>query len=553
MGSEGDFVVRGGYTRAFSRTGMNDFTGVFNANPGITITANREEGQREPRRGCRCCSATPSRLGPPAFPQTPSYPMTDVVTEDIRIFDPNIQVPYADSWTVGVQRGIGTRHGGRGALRRHARQIVAHAGQRQLGRSIASTTTRSNIFENGFLNEFTLAQANLQANIAAGRGATFAYTGAAGHGAAADLPRVLQRRSRRQRPATRALYTGTNWTNQTFLNSLAVRNPNPFGFASTLSRPTATRSEQRQRADEQRRLRTRGPDPGELLRRQPGPARRRDRDEHRRDRATTRCSSNCAAATRRGCSSRRATSSATPTSATSDRSAAICSGGATPARQATSRTSSRRTSSTTCRSARAALRQRTPTASSIASSAAGRSGCQRRLQSGRLVDLGNVRLVGMTRDDVRRACSSCASTTRAASVYMLPQDVIDNTIHAFSVSATSATGYSGAAPDRPLLRAGERTGLHRGRQRGTSTAACAARSLVVTGPDVPAARPAHLEADADRRRGDFEFARRGAERVQPRQLRAGGRDRQHAGELRGDGLTGTNTARVIQLVTRINW
>ena len=33
-----------------------------------------------------------------------------------------------------------------------------------------------------------------------------------------------------------------------------------------------------------------------------------------------------------------------------------------------------------------------------------------RMQSGRLVDLGNVRLVGMSEKDVRR-CSSCASTT----------------------------------------------------------------------------------------------------------------------------------------------
>jgi hypothetical protein len=31
-----------------------------------------------------------------------------------------------------------------------------------------------NVIENGFLNEFKLAQANLQANIAAGRGNTFA-------------------------------------------------------------------------------------------------------------------------------------------------------------------------------------------------------------------------------------------------------------------------------------------------------------------------------------------------------------------------------------------
>ena len=56
MGREGNFVIRGGYTRSFSRPGMNDFTSVFNANPGITITANREEGQGT-SAPCRCCCA----------------------------------------------------------------------------------------------------------------------------------------------------------------------------------------------------------------------------------------------------------------------------------------------------------------------------------------------------------------------------------------------------------------------------------------------------------------------------------------------------------------
>ena len=45
-----------------------------------------------------------------------------------------------------------------------------------------------NIVENGFLNEFRLAQENLESNIAAGRGNTFAYSGAAG---TAPLPIFL--------------------------------------------------------------------------------------------------------------------------------------------------------------------------------------------------------------------------------------------------------------------------------------------------------------------------------------------------------------------------
>src|SRR5207253_3642500 len=87
------------------------------------------------------------------------------------------------------------------------------------------------ITTNGFAQEFRKAQANLQANIAAGRGATFAYTGAAG---TQPLPIFLAYFN--GQPSTTAgnsaVYTGTGWTNQTFLNFLATRNPNPYGFAS---------------------------------------------------------------------------------------------------------------------------------------------------------------------------------------------------------------------------------------------------------------------------------------------------------------------------------
>jgi len=38
----------------------------------------------------------------------------------------------------------------------------------------------ANVNTNGFAKEFRVAQANLQANIVAGKGNTFAYTGAAG-------------------------------------------------------------------------------------------------------------------------------------------------------------------------------------------------------------------------------------------------------------------------------------------------------------------------------------------------------------------------------------
>ena len=43
--------VRGGYTRAFSRNGMNDFTGLYKANPGVTIQdADRTHQHRQPEQ-----------------------------------------------------------------------------------------------------------------------------------------------------------------------------------------------------------------------------------------------------------------------------------------------------------------------------------------------------------------------------------------------------------------------------------------------------------------------------------------------------------------------
>ena len=77
---------------------------------------------------------------------------------------------------------------------------------------------------------------------------------------------------------------------------------------------------------------------------------------------------------------------------------------------------------------------------------------------------------------------------------MLPQDVIDNTILAFSVSPTSATGYAGAAP----------TGRYFAPANGPDCIEidnnadygdCGGRSLVVTGPMFQQHRPPLLEAD----------------------------------------------------------
>jgi len=72
-------------------------------------------------------------------------------------------------------------------------------------------------------------------------------------------------------------------------------------------------------------------------------------------------------------------------------------------------------------------------------------GVYSRLQSGTPVDFGNVRLVGMSAKDVQNMFKLRFDNANKQ-VYMLPDDVIQNTINAFNVSATSPTGYAGAAP-----------------------------------------------------------------------------------------------------------
>ena len=106
-----------------------------------------------------------------------------------------------------------------------------------------------------------------------------------------------------------------------------------------------------------------------------------------------------------------------------------------------------------------------------------------RLQTGRRVDFGNVNPVGFTKDDLpglfqTRMVTDPANQYRTL-VYMLPQDIIDNTIKAFSVNAT---GYSGGAPSgRYFAPAGGPTCLE---TYSNAYGQCGQGSLVVTGPKV---------------------------------------------------------------------
>ncbi len=118
---------------------------------------------------------------------------------------------------------------------------VRYVGTRHLQPWQTVNYNEANVIENGFLNEFRSAQANLQAHVAAGCGRTgqpacsFAYRGA-GTGTV-PLPIYLAYLNGQSaaNAANAALYTGGSWTSTNFTTPLATYNPNPFTPAGTNS------------------------------------------------------------------------------------------------------------------------------------------------------------------------------------------------------------------------------------------------------------------------------------------------------------------------------
>src|SRR5450756_373579 len=88
--------------------------------------------------------------------------------------------------------------------------------------------------ENGFYDEFRKAQANLRANIVAGKSNTFAYTGAAGTSPLPIFMAFLQgiplNDSRNQAAAN---YTATQFGTSSWYNSLNMYAPSLTGISGT--------------------------------------------------------------------------------------------------------------------------------------------------------------------------------------------------------------------------------------------------------------------------------------------------------------------------------
>lgn len=436
-------TLRASYGVAYNSDGLGFYTGVYNANPGSIVSTTRSAastqfplvpaGQTWP-----VLLRDQARLGPsPGIPAEPVYPMAINFNNGVNLLDPGFRTPLARSFSFGLQRAI-------------TKLMVVEV--RYVGtRLVDGTTTENwncavspnnqpctarNFTSNGFLNEFKLAQQNLQVAIAQGCGqpgrpaCTFAYQGP-GTGTS-PLPIYLANFT--GTPGAQAgdpsRYTGTDWANTARLEELAARNPNPGGAANALF-ANATFRANLERAGLPRNLFVLNPDVNNANFTTNGNATKYDSVQINLRR--------------------------------------LLSDGLT---MDANYTFSRRYVST-LDDLRVARRLVTSTDSvphalkftanyELPFGRDTRFGASRgtwfeavaggwslnltgRVQSGSVLNFGNVRVVGMTTEQLSDAFTiRIDPATRT--VYTLPQDIIDNTIKAFSTSATSATGYGALGP-----------------------------------------------------------------------------------------------------------
>jgi Carboxypeptidase regulatory-like domain/TonB dependent receptor/TonB-dependent Receptor Plug Domain len=480
VGQDGDTVLFASYAMSFERQDMSQYTGAFGTNPGVSIAVNKNTTTTVPGStlttlngdglGLPLLFRDRARLAPPPFASSPVYPLVPQVTDALDIYNQDMQTPYAQSWAGGIRRKVSKDIG----------VEVRYVGTRHLQGWAQYDLNEANIVENGFVKEFRQAQANLQANIQAGRGNTFAFTGAPG---TAPLPIYLAYFT--GTPLAQAgdstKYTGTSWTDTNFTNPLAVYQPVPFTPAGTSS-TTGLDGDPTRRANAAAaglpanffRL---NPDVlgGALLESNSGYTKY---DSLQMD-VTKRLShgllmqgsyvfGNAYISNRYSLKRPRLSSIQTgdPGSITH------------------------------------ALKfnwvYELPFGNGRHFGNAASGWLDRviggweldgisRIQSGRMLDLGNIRVVGMSTKDVQKAfklqeyAATGISSTAPVNIYMFPQDIMENTIRAFSTSATTATGYGslGAPTGRYFAPANGPDCLE---TAGSGFGDCGVRTLVVTGP-----------------------------------------------------------------------
>ena len=196
FGSEGRSSIRAGYSISYLRDGftiVSNALGTGTTNPGLIQTAANNVPT-----GVLTSGGVPLTIAPFKVPITSAENFALSSTNGLWAIDPNLRTPYVQQWSFGIEREITSNM----ALE------VRYAGNHAVKVYRGTDYNETNIFENGFLQEFLNAQKNLAIN----NNTTFAP------GAAGTVPL----------PIFTKLFTGvaaaSGFSNSTFISNLQQNN-----------------------------------------------------------------------------------------------------------------------------------------------------------------------------------------------------------------------------------------------------------------------------------------------------------------------------------------
>ena len=432
MGDPATSTIRASYGVSYNSEGLAFYRDIYNALPGNTVNTSRTATSTQfplvgPGESWPVLFRNPERLGPsPNNPVAPSYPTPANFNSGVSLFHPTFKTPFARSFSVGFQRNLGTRMA----------VEVRYVGTRLVDGSVTENWNQRDYVANGFLDEFKLAQQNLQVAIGQGCGQTgrpacsFAYQGP--NTGTYPLPIYLANFNGVSPGLSgdAARYTGANWTNTTRLGELALRSPNPAGTVNELF-TNATFRTNFAAAGYPRNFFVLNPDVNSVTVRTNGNRTKYDAMQINLRRQLSGGLALDANYTYAKRYDSRLDDLRLP------REYVLSTDGVPHALK------------TTVYYDLPFGRGRTYGADMnpwIDGAVGGWSlNLTARVQSGSILNFGNVRVVGMSQDQLRDAFRIRIDEANKI-VYSLEQDIIDNTIKAFSASATSATGYGPLGP-----------------------------------------------------------------------------------------------------------
>ena len=237
LGDPDQATLRAGYSEAYAREGLTRFTTLYGNNRGASVSLNRTANTGTPTlvpagESWPVLLSQTNRLYPSSFNTDPTYPIAVGANraDSLNAFAPDIEIARVRTWTVGFARSLS---------RDMAVEIryVGNRGDNEWEAINYNGIRGDTLVANGFMNEFKLAMGNLAANNASGasnRAGSFAYFGS-GTGTA-PLPIYLAYFNGRTDASNPAAYgnASNTWANTAIAGRLAAPNPNPTGAAGDL-------------------------------------------------------------------------------------------------------------------------------------------------------------------------------------------------------------------------------------------------------------------------------------------------------------------------------